>query len=382
MPRRWRNWGIGAAAVLAVALAVGIPTVARSDMHTVAYHAAAHRPAAAPAEQTPSSARQLWSAAGIPSAGGPATASTVLIAGGHGITGRDPRTGAVRWSYRRGNADLCGWVLMGTTAVAVFHDGTDCSDLTGFDADTGRRLWYLNADLPSSIDLLPGSSLYYAATTGKVSGFYVDGGSSAWTFTRRGCTFGDVASGDVGLLLVTRCSGRAPTLICLDGFTGKLRWQISLPGSDPHLLGADRSVLVVSRIAGRVLLSLYGSDGRPAGTLDSPALTVPTATTTLTTGPPTSVVGRTVLSYDGRRVLAVDVTHNRLVWSAPALGPAVAAGGTAYVPRTGGFTGYEVSSGHAVAQISAPGTTAPVQRAGAVGGRLVTVSVARTRVFG
>ncbi len=54
------------------------------------------------------------------------------------IDGRDPTTGAVRWSYAR-DTDLCAVSWVYRYAVAVYRDDRGCGQVSTIDGSTGRR---------------------------------------------------------------------------------------------------------------------------------------------------------------------------------------------------------------------------------------------------
>jgi hypothetical protein len=91
-----------------------------------------------PARAVPGSLRELWRA------DSPATAQPVAVGGsvvtGHGrvVEGRDPVTGAVRWSYSR-DSDLCGVSWVYRFAVAVYRDDRGCGAASTLDGSTGQR---------------------------------------------------------------------------------------------------------------------------------------------------------------------------------------------------------------------------------------------------
>ena len=62
-----------------------------------------------------------------------------MTADGGTVTGRDPRTGAVLWSYQR-DLPLCGSVGAWHNAVAVYRDQRGCSQVTELAGDTGNRV--------------------------------------------------------------------------------------------------------------------------------------------------------------------------------------------------------------------------------------------------
>jgi len=379
--RAWRRWSIGAVVVLAAATAVTLPAIADSDWYTLHYTSLKNAPAAVPDGRLPTHVRSRWSDAGLLLGNDkPATAATIVTAQHNEISGRNPTTGAVRWNYRRGNTTLCDWTMDQTgnqpTAIAVFRNGSSCSDITGFDADTGKRRWYLNADLPADIKLLDGGGMYFALSSSSVTGFYGDGGAKAWTYDKRGCTFPAGTAGDVGLVLIASCSGRTD-LVLLDGYTGKQRWDMLAPGARPHVLSADSNIVVFSDVAGQNQLAVFSADGRVAGTIND---TKRFDYGTLPISPPT-VVGQRWIGYDGNRVFAVDLHHPKVLWSINTIGPAVVHDNHVLVPTRHGFATYDLN-GKRLSSTTASSMLPSLQGIAAIGNLVIGRNDTTTVVYG
>jgi putative pyrroloquinoline-quinone binding quinoprotein len=377
--RLWRRWLVGAVIVLAVAAGVAVPAIANSDWHNVSYKSLSKEPAAPTDGSLPGTVQPRWTATGIPAGNDrPATDRTVVIGGGHEIAGHNPRTGATTWSYKRGNADLCSWVIDQTgsppVAVAAYRNGSSCSDITGFDANTGKRQWYLNEDdLPAHVQLLTGAGMYYAWSSKQVIGFYLQGGGKAWSYSKSGCTFPEASAGDLGLVLVADCAGRTD-LVALDGYTGKQKWDVLAPGARPQIMSVDSDIVVFSDVAGQNQLAIMTGDGQVVGTLDdSQYREVETAPT---------IVGQTWLGYDGNRVLAVDLNSAKLLWSVKSIGPATVHDNHVIVPVHGGFRTYGLK-GHLLRRSHAAGSmTKPLQGLTQVGELVVVRRGEQIDAFG
>lgn len=372
---RWGRALVGAAVVVIVAMAVGVPVVLTSDWWTLSYAVAAQAPRALSPTEPAGTVQRAWSARGTPAAGSPLGPATVLTADRHEIAGRDPRTGAIKWHYRRGNADLCSWVVANSSAVAVFRNGTSCSDLTAFDPDTGSRRWYRNADLGAHIGLVAAPNVVVATDKAVITAFYTDGGGDAWTFSKSGCTMGPVAGGDVGVIVLADCGRRGDSLIALDSYSGDKKWTVAAGGEHPQLLGADKNVTLLSRIGGRAVLSVFSSSGHAVGSLSGHGLTDPVRR--LPTG---AVAGGRLVAYDGSRVFALALDRPRIAWSVPALGPADVEGSAALIPQPNGFTEYSVPTGQVVRRVAVtvPSALTTVAR---IGPAIVAVSPDATTVL-
>jgi hypothetical protein len=366
---------VGAAVLVIVAAAVGIPVVLTSDWWTLSYAVAAQAPRALSPTEPAGTVHRAWSATGTPSAGSPVGPAAVVTADRHEIAGRDPRTGAIKWHYRRGNADLCSWVVANSSAVAVFRNGTSCSDITAFDPDTGSRRWYRNADLGAHIRLVAAPNVVVATEKAGLTAFYTDGGGDAWSFSKPGCTMGPVAGGDVGVVVVADCGRRGDSLIALDSYSGDKKWTVAAGGENPQLLGADNRVTLLSRIGGRATLSVFSSTGHAVGSISGHGLT--DAARQLPTG---AVADGRLVAFDGNRVFALALDRPRIAWSAPATGPADVEGSAALVPQNTGFAEYAVATGQVVRRVTAtvPSALTALAR---IGSAIVAVSPEATTAF-
>jgi hypothetical protein len=91
-----------------------------------------------PAQAVPASLRELWRADSPATAQPVAVGGSVVTGNGRIVEGRDPVTGAVRWSYSR-DTDLCGVSWVYRVAVAVFSDDRGCGQVSTLDGSTGQR---------------------------------------------------------------------------------------------------------------------------------------------------------------------------------------------------------------------------------------------------
>ena len=148
-PERRTRWDLTAAAVLAVAV-LAISAVlwwvsdARRTVVTTAPGASGTLNGSAwddqtlPMGQLPSVLFEAWRA---PSPATPipvATAGSVVTGAEGMVAGRDFRSGAIRWSYRR-DLPLCTVVAAFHQVVAVYRRGETCSEVTALDGASGRR---------------------------------------------------------------------------------------------------------------------------------------------------------------------------------------------------------------------------------------------------
>jgi hypothetical protein len=126
------------AIVVVVAVAAALIWWTSDARATISRPALVPAPNPTPARTVPASLKQLWTAASAATAQPVAVGGTVVIGDGHTVEGRDPVTGAVRWSYAR-DSDLCGISWVYRYAVAVYRDDRGCGQVSTIDGSTGRR---------------------------------------------------------------------------------------------------------------------------------------------------------------------------------------------------------------------------------------------------
>ncbi len=137
--RRTRVDVLAAAAIVAVVAAAAALIWWTSDARaTISRPALVPAPSPTPARAVPASLRQLWTATSAATVQPVAVGGTVVTGDGHAVQGRDPVTGAVRWSYSR-DSDLCGVSWVYRYAVAVYRDERGCGQVSTIDGSTGRR---------------------------------------------------------------------------------------------------------------------------------------------------------------------------------------------------------------------------------------------------
>lgn len=167
-PERRRRVDVIVAVGLVVALAVVWTVLWATSAHHGTVSTPAAAPVAAPPEATalPAAFTEAWRAASGATPA-PVVAGPVVVTGdGDAVDGRDALTGEVRWSYTR-DVPLCtvgaGFPDNdGGRALALFRNGTWCSELTSLYPDTGTRDRQRNPDVHPGARLLEGGSLVTA----------------------------------------------------------------------------------------------------------------------------------------------------------------------------------------------------------------------------
>ena len=153
---------------LTVAVAVAWTVLWATSPHhgTVSTPAATAVPPPPAADAVPAGFTEAWRAASAATPG-PAVAGPVVVTGdGDAVAGRDALTGEVRWTYTR-DIPLCtvgaGFPDHdGGRALALYRNGTWCSELTSLHPDTGTRDRQRNPDVHPGTRLLDGGSLVTA----------------------------------------------------------------------------------------------------------------------------------------------------------------------------------------------------------------------------
>jgi hypothetical protein len=370
----------GAAALAALA-ALAVPVVQHSDWANTALRTAVapSRPELAP---LPATIDPLWHAAGLaplgalPAGGAAVQGGTVVVAGAHRIEGRDPQSGAIRWSYERRNATLCDWTVRDGRVFTAFRKSHGCRDLMTLDAGTGARIWYRNAELDADITLSGMPSVLIAANAHALVAIDTGGGLNRWTYGKPGCTLSTPVPGDLGIGVLARCRGEQQ-LVVVDAFSGKERFAPVPVGTDARVLVTTQVVAVLSGGAGRPAVTLYDQAGRQTGAVtdgrlhyDDPARAGG------------GVYGGTLVGWTGRVIFGIPTASPRLAWTVDGAGPAGSDGGRVLARVTAGFAVLDPATGHVdtTARSLADGT--PPSAVDRVGALVVTTGDGGTLVYG
>lgn len=370
---------IGMVAVLGVAAALIIPAIARSDWWNTSLHTAAPPPPL-PLERVAGTVDVSWSTRGIAPGATPVAASTVFAASEHEVTGRDPRTGDVRWSYRRDNASLCAWTVQDDLVVVAFrHDRSGCTDLTALSAPTGERRWYRTVDLDAEISLTSTLGTVVAGSRTKLQGFSTVDGRDQWTQTKPDCQFGRPLAGLLGVAAIATCRSLGPQLMLHDTAGDTELWSIPIGGANPQVVAASDRVAVLSGERTSAILTLYDQGGALKGT-------VPLDGAVGRSVPPATVEAGLMYLWAGRSVVAVDLQRPALRWSAEASGPVALDARTTelsvVVPEFDHFSLRDPLTGDEREPVElTSGQVAGLRQIARVGDGVVTVGSAGTTVY-
>jgi hypothetical protein len=353
--RRRADLILAAAMVLAVALAVTLVVATSAAVHTESDTAGDPVPPVPTAPpHVPATLAEVWQA---PSSATPAPVAVgpVVVTGNDtSVTGRDPLTGRVRWSYRR-DLPLCTVGSAWSRAVAVYRNGAYCSEVTSLDAATGARGATRNSDVAVGTQLIFDGYLVTATGASLLETWRSDlvktmeygrlrSPVQPATQPRPDCVHTSVAVVQGRLGVVERCPGEAhdrlTVLLPAGAEEDRPDEDVStvLPASGTRLVAlsegdTEREALLLN---GPPRLSVRGVDGEevadypldlPPGDLagDPPGEVVPT----------TRIPGA-VLWWTGSRTIALDADDLRPLWTVPgALGPGTLMAGAPVVPVPG-----------------------------------------------
>lgn len=387
-PERRSRGDVAAAALIAAVLVLAATALWwASDVRSTTL-----RTAATPAPQTapeptavPSSLRQLWRA---PSAATPVpvvAAGTVVTGDGGEVAGRDPSTGAVRWSYRR-DLPLCTVGAGPGDVLAVHRDGAYCREVTALDPADGSRGPQRTGPLRAPVRLLSDGDLVTAVgqrylevwrddlvRTLQYGALPTPVKPGAQPRTR--CSYGSVAvaAGLVGV--VERCPGERADRLTVqhadpaDADRPEIEFSILLPDRGGVLVSLSRRHSAVAMPDPARLLVFDGS-GRPVA--EHPLSGAPTADPP--GGPPEFVAPTTsgagvVYWFTGSSTVALADSGGRELrplWTLPrTLGPGTLYAGRLLVPVPDGLAVVDPVGGERlrVLPVDRGGYTGPVATA-------------------
>lgn len=204
----------------------------------------------------PATMSELWRAASSATTEPVVVGPSAVTGDGHQVLGRDPVTGAVRWSYTRDNLDLCTVAAAWGKAVAVYHKARNCSEVTALDGVTGHRGPQRNGDAEMGTQLLYDGT--YLTTTGTK---LIDTWRSDLVQTqqygtltavvnhdkqpRTDCVFKSEAASAGAIAVIERCPGdQFDRLTVLkpggtdnDGEKPNVVFSVQVPGGDGRIVG-------------------------------------------------------------------------------------------------------------------------------------------------
>lgn len=398
--QRLRPWRITYAAVLVALIVAAGVVVKLAYVHGELSHTTL-RTAPAPAPDLPlanPSGRltRAWANPDHTAIGTPYDHGTVVTYSTHAISGRDARTGDVRWSYTRTDRATCTAAQLDDVTIAVFRLHGDCTELTGLDTGTGKRLWTRTLDQDSH--LVTGTPAFTAnndtlviTTPQVIYALSPDGtsdngrgGLNRWLFAEPGCTINGAAFGSAGALISQTCSnpqcndrkfcGSGPQLLLRDPYaavpddsTDKNPDQIKWNLIGNTMLPVSAGAVIAATAPGSDTLTTFSAKGKSIATLPLvQPLAAATPGTSARTAPQTAAAADAQLVRIGAQTYAIDSTGKRYAWHAAttALPTVTSASGNVLPGLSQARIAVPLSDG--IAQLS-PATGAVQQRFAAPG---------------
>ena len=372
--RRWRRRSdyVALAIVVVVALVGALLVWWFSDeRNTVSQTSTAPIVNLAPATQLPTSLNEAWQAPSSATVDPVALGSTVVTGDGGAVLGRDPLTGAVRWTYSR-NWPLCEVTSAWGRVFAVFHKDTNCSEVSTLDPVTGERGPQRNGDGAMGTRVLTDGS--YALLTGpRYAEVYrrddlvktlewgqlraiVNPGKQP----RQGCTYGSFALSAGQVAVVERCPAVDPNdrLTVLKAAPDKsdepqVTSSVVLPGSGARVVAVNgQRVAVALPNPGRLLvLDVATGSTQTEYPLDLPADDLKGDPAGLAAA--TSTTPSQILWYTGSRTMALSPLDLHPLWSVPdGVGTGTVFAGRTLVPVRGGIAVLDQVSGTRLGTLS------------------------------
>ncbi|MCW2538854.1 MAG: hypothetical protein JWN95_579 [Frankiales bacterium] len=269
--RSMRIWG--AIVLVLVLLAIGAVRLAYShgDITKVSKQSAAPVSAIPPAALA-STLRLGWHTGDRAASGTPYADGIVVTWSAHTVSGRDARTGAVRWYYTRSDRQLCGVVQQDGSTIAIYrHDG-NCDEVTGFVTGTGVAKWYRTLIDDGDLALSSASNVVLMVSATGVHAIDNAGGLDRWDFeSPSGCLVDRALMGSAGVLISYHCG--AQYHLALHQLTGdSMQWTID-SSAEAVPMTAGQFVSSADPASGALNVYTASKDGSatatPHGTLPS-----------------------------------------------------------------------------------------------------------------
>jgi hypothetical protein len=368
-PERRTRRDLTAAAMLAlVVLAVWSTLWWASDARrtTVAHLPAAHIPAAdipaahIPAAHIPRALTEAWRA---PSPATPLPLvqdGTVVTAAAGMVAGRDLRSGALRWSYRR-DRSLCTVAAAFHQVVAVYQRGETCSEVTALNWADGQRGPQRTGPVPLATHLVAAGD--QVATSGArylevwrsdlvrtLAYGRLPTPAQPATQPRPDCLHGSIALGSGKLAVVEQCPGERARLTVQrsdprDPERPEVSFSVLLPGRQARVIAVSGQRVAVA-LPDPARLVVF--DGRGKAVAEHP-LAIPD--TDLRGNPPAGVVEVTTTTtevywFTGSATVAMDTGELRPQWVRPgSLGTGSEVAGRLLLPVPGALAVLDTATG-------------------------------------
>ncbi|WP_054815072.1 Rv3212 family protein [Nocardia arizonensis] len=366
--RRTRADIITAVAIAVVVSIAALVVWARGDA-TGTESVTASTPLSAPpsADRLPTTLRELWHAEDDASRRALTSAGVVVTAEGGTVTGRDPRSGAQVWRYRR-DMPLCGVEAQFSMVLAVYKDQRGCSQATLLAGESGQRRTarssYMDPRVRLSVDgtyaLAQGPrrlEMWRSDLVRTVEYGFVDAQVNVKTQPRKDCDLLSSASNPSRLAVLERCPGDQADRLTVLNPVPKDNTVPEEYGS--HVLsgaGADsRDARVLAVSDNRILVYLPGAGAQGGEETGAPRLAVYDAngnplTTHRLLAPLAETaevvkLGSTFYLFTGATLIALSGSAFEPIWNvADVLGTPALMAGSLLVPVVGGIAAIDPGS--------------------------------------
>lgn len=373
-PERRTKTDIAAAAVIVgIVIVCGVLTWWHSDARATSSRPATGPPPNSIAAPVPDALTQLWTADSPASSSPVVVAGTVVTGAGREVHGRDPASGAPRWSYTRGS-QLCALSWVYRYAVAVYPDRRGCGQVSSIDAGTGRRGPARSSYADPHVTLTSDDSTVLSTGTTRLELWRSDlvrvlsyGEIDARVKPSAlalgtGCTLLSASSAGSAVSALELCPGEAPE-------NTRVRLTLLHAGKEddepePHYLpqrgiGAESGarVLAVADASTGTYTAVYLPELQPrvevvdqTGSIIATTL-LPTAASPQSATVPVSRTAGLISWWTGDTVVVFDaatLTHRytvTAVGSAVPLGPAAAMSDRLLIPVRGGVSVHDLATG-------------------------------------
>ena len=360
-PERRTRGDLIAVALIVVAVLVGGVLVWLNSDARATRSEVAERPPPPPASPgaVPQTLSEAWRE---PSANTPrpvVAGPSVVTGSGSRVAGRDPATGAVRWSYDR-DLPLCTVGAEWGRAVAVHRKAHNCSEVTTLEGATGKRGPQRNSDADLGAQLISDGHYVTASGRGIIESWRSDlvrtqqfgvpaaPKNAGNNLKRPQCQHSSMAVGHGRVGLIENCpreSGDRLTVIKTQPRSDEKPDEVFSVGVGSPEAGVaavtEQRAAVVTRDNGQ--LRVYDDSGKDLGSF--PVRTGPPAFRGSTANEATEQGPRTYW-YTGADTVALDPEGLYPRWTVPdTLGPGTVFGGRLVVPVREGLAVHDPNTG-------------------------------------
>jgi len=369
--RERRDLLAAVAIVVVVAVAAGI-TWWRSDARaTTSTVATAPVPAMAAANSVPTTLRPLWSAASAATTAPVVVAGVAVSADAATVTGRDPLSGAMSWTYRR-NLALCAVAGQWGFAVALYRDSGGCRQVTALQGASGARGPQRNSSADTAVALV-GDGTYLTSLGSTRLELWrsdlvrtleygrVDTPVTPGAQPRSGCTLRSAGSVPTRLAVLESCPGEGTDRLTLlkpapaDATRPEQQGSVLTPSAGARLLAVTQQgqALLVTGPTGTPEIARYDASGVLTGQFPLP-LTANDLGAPGALAVPVSVATGSVIAVSvGTAIIALNSADLTPRWTTTGvLGAGTVVAATVLVPTPGAITALDPATGAMSARIA------------------------------